>query len=73
MQKIFLISKGRLTDRLESTTALSILNEPTSFFVASRLIAEVNDFFFKKIQVIQDKSEPTRVAMLWLRVNRTKN
>ena len=37
--------KGRLTDRLESTTALSILNEPKSFFVTSRLIAEVNEFF----------------------------
>ena len=39
------ILKGRLTDRLESTTALSILNGPKSFFVASRLIAEVNHFF----------------------------
>ena len=37
--------KGRLTDRLESTTALSVLNGPKSFFVASRLIAEVNEFF----------------------------
>ena len=36
--------KGRLTDRLESTTALSILNGPKSFFVTSRLIAEVNEF-----------------------------
>ena len=34
-----------LTDRLESTKALSILNGPKSFFVASRLIAEVNEFF----------------------------
>ena len=31
--------------RLESTTALSILNGPKSFFVTSRLIAEVNEFF----------------------------
>ena len=38
VQRIFLISKGRLTDRLESTTALSILNGPKSFFVTSRLI-----------------------------------
>ena len=53
VQRIFLISQGRLTDRLESTTALSILNGPTSFFVASRSIAEVNDFS-KKIKVIQD-------------------
>ena len=30
--------KGRLTDRLESTTALSILDGPKSFFVTSRLI-----------------------------------
>ena len=37
--------KRRLTDRLESTTALSILNGPKSFFVARRLIAEVNEFF----------------------------
>ena len=37
--------KGRLTDRLESTTALS-------FFVTSRLIAEVSEFL--KIQIIQD-------------------
>ena len=37
--------KGRLTDRLESTTALSVLNGPKSFFVAIRLIAEVNEFF----------------------------
>ena len=35
-----------LTDRLESTKALSILNGPKSFFVASRLIAEVNEFFY---------------------------
>ena len=41
----FLLSKGRLTDRLESTTALSVINLPKSFFVASRLIAEVNEFF----------------------------
>ena len=34
-----------LTDRLESTTALSILNGPKPFFVASRLIAEVNECF----------------------------
>ena len=34
-----------LTDRLESTKALSILDGPKSFFVASRLIAEVNEFF----------------------------
>ena len=40
----FLLSKGRLTDRLESTTALSVINWPKSFFVASRLIAEVNEF-----------------------------
>ena len=39
--------KRRLTDRLESTTALSILNGPKSFFVASRLIAEVNEFVQK--------------------------
>ena len=32
---------------MESTTALSILNGPKSFFVASHLIAEVNEFFFK--------------------------
>ena len=44
-QRIFLISKGRLTDRLESTAALWILNGPNFFFVASRLIAEVNQFF----------------------------
>ena len=37
--------RGRLTHQLESTTALSILNGPKSFFVASRLIAEVNEFF----------------------------
>ena len=42
---IFLMSKGRLTDRLELTTSLSILNGPKSFFVASRLIAMVNEFF----------------------------
>ena len=61
-----------MTDRLESTTALSILNGPKSFFVTSRLIAKVNEFFY--IQVIQDKSKPTRVAMIWLRVkvNRTR-
>ena len=54
-----------MTDRLESTTALSILNGPKSFFVASHLIAEVNEYF---------KSKPTRVAMIWLRVkvNRTR-
>ena len=40
----FLVWKGRLTDRLESTIALSVLNGPKSFFVASRLIAEVNEF-----------------------------
>ena len=53
-------------------TALSILNGHKSFFVASHLIAEVNEYF--KIQVIQDKSKPTRVAMIWLRikVNRTR-
>ena len=44
-KRIFLILKGRLTDRLKSTTALTILNGPKSFFVVSRLIAEVNDFF----------------------------
>ena len=43
--RIFLISKETLTDRLESTTALTILNGPTSFFLASRLIAEVDEFF----------------------------
>ena len=59
--------KGRLTDRLESTTALSILNGSKSFFVASRLIAEFDEFFLK-IQVVQDKSKPTCVAMMWLRV-----
>ena len=40
--KDFLILKGRLTDRFESTTALSILNGPKYFFLTSRLIAEVN-------------------------------
>ena len=40
----FLVWKGRLTDRLESTIALSVLNGPKSFFIASRLIAEVNKF-----------------------------
>ena len=45
MQRIFVILKGRLTDRLESTTALSILSGPESFFAASRLIAAVNEFF----------------------------
>ena len=30
---------------MESPTALSILNGPKSFLVASRLIAEVNEFF----------------------------
>ena len=41
-------------------------------FVTSRLIAEVNDFF--KIGVTLDKSKPTRVALIWLRVtlNRTR-
>ena len=68
----FLVSKGRLTDRLESTTALSVINGPKSFFVASRLIAEVYEFL--NIQVIQAKSKPMCVAMIWLRVkvNRTR-
>ena len=43
VQRIFFILKGRLTYRLESTTALSILNGPESFFVASRLIAAVKN------------------------------
>ena len=68
VQRSFLISKGRLTDRLESTTALSILNGSTSFFVASRSIAEVNDFSKKY------RSYRTGVAMIWLKVkvNRTR-
>ena len=72
MQRIVLILKVRLTDRLESTTALSILDGPESLFVASRLIAAINEFL--KMQIIQDKSKPTRVAMIWLRlkVNRTR-
>ena len=37
--------KGFSLYRLESTTALSILNGPKSFFVTSRLIAEVNECF----------------------------
>ena len=41
------ILKGRLTDRLESTKALWILNGPKSFFVASRLIPEVNTLSIK--------------------------
>ena len=74
---------------MESTTALSILDGPKSFFVTSRLIPWVPETFharfpvsvkslrsmnFLKIQVIQDKSKPTRVAMIWLRVkvNRTR-
>ena len=78
-----------MTDRSESTTALSILNGPKSFFVTSRLIPWVPETFhawfpvsvksrrsmnFLKIQVIQDKSKPTRDAMIWLRVkvNRTR-
>ena len=40
----FLVSKGRLTNRLESTTSLSVINGPKSVFVASRLITEVNEF-----------------------------
>ena len=43
--KDFPYIKGKLTDRLESTTALSILNGPKSFYVASRLTVEVNEFF----------------------------
>ena len=68
----FLVSKGRLADRLESTTALSVINGPKSFFVAGRLIAEVYEFL--NIQVIQAKSKPMCVAMIWLRVkvNRTR-
>ena len=79
-----------MTDQLESTTALSILNGPKSFLVTSRLIplgarnfsCAVSGFGqvsqrsmnFLKIQVILDKSKPTRVAMIWLRVkvNRTR-
>ena len=63
---------------------MSILNGPKSFFVTSRLIPWVAETFharfpvsiksrismnFLKIQVIQDKSKPTRIAMMmWLRV-----
>ena len=73
VQRIVLILKVRLTDRLESTTALSILDGPESLFVASRLIA-AGSMNFLKMQIIQDKSKPTRVAMIWLRlkVNRTR-
>ena len=67
-----------MTDRLESTTAMSILNGPKSFFITSRLIPWVPETFharfpvsvknFLKMQVIQDKSKPTRTAMMiWLR------
>ena len=42
---IFSLPKKIDRFRLESTTALSILNGPKSFFVTSRLIAEVNEFF----------------------------
>ena len=58
-----LISKGRLTDRLESTTALSILNGPKSLFVASRLIAEVNEYF-ENTGLKPTGLKPTRVAMI---------
>ena len=37
--------KGRLSDLLESSRALSILIGPKSFFDASRLMTEVNEFF----------------------------
>ena len=52
MQRIFLILKGRLTDRLESTTAMSILNGPKSFFVtSSRLIPRVPETFHARFPV----------------------
>ena len=72
VQRIFHISKRRLTDRLESTTALSILNEPKSFFVL--VVWSQRSMIFLKIQVIQAKSKPTRASMIWLRVkvNRTR-
>ena len=47
----FLILKGRLTDRLESTTAMSILNGPKSFFVTSRLIPWVPETFHARFPV----------------------
>ena len=66
--KDFPYIKEKIDCRSESTTHLSSLNWPNSFFVASRLIAEVNEFFKKY------GSKLTRVAMIWLRVkvNRTR-
>ena len=68
---IFLISKGRLTDRLESTTALLIF-QWTHVFLCCQSFDRRGQWTFWKIQVIQDKCKPMRVAMIWLKVKVNK-
>ena len=62
VQGNFLILKRRLSDRLESTTALL------------PVVWSQRSMIFFKIGVTLDKSKPTRVALIWLRVtlNRTR-